>query len=123
MALMKSKQAAEYLSASYDVLIDEVRAGRLVGFKVGGEWRFDVRDLDYYIDQKRQEASARAAAIRERGAGGNVVQLRRGKRASMPGLADTPVDHWWIPGKKIEQVCAANAARAEALAGRKAAKA
>ena len=97
--LMDTKQAAKYLTISVDVLRDEVTSGRLVGFKIGGKWKFDKLDLDAYVDAKRHEAVMRTKAA------------KAGKKKVTPlkvhGVADSAIKSaYWIPGMKIQDFCA-----------------
>jgi len=54
--LLRTKQAARYLSLSPWLLRRLVAAGELAFISVGDNtsaWRFDVRDLDAFIDRHR----------------------------------------------------------------------
>jgi len=98
--LLNTKEAAKYLNVCPEVLMDEHHSGRLVAFKIGGRWRFDSRDLDQYIDDKRQAAAMAASAKVQKGAGKKIINL--GKAAGRQ-----QVDRVWLPGKRIGDVCAA----------------
>jgi len=55
--LVKTKQAAEYLAISQWKLRNLVQQGLLPYIEDGGgtsPWRFDVRDLDTYIERSRR---------------------------------------------------------------------
>ncbi len=55
--LVKIKQAAAYLAISPWKLRNLVQQGKIPYIEDGGgtsPWRFDVRDLDDYIEQSRQ---------------------------------------------------------------------
>ncbi len=55
--LVKTKQAAEYLAVSQWKLRNLVQQGLIPYIEDGGgtsPWRFDVRDLDSYIDRSRR---------------------------------------------------------------------
>ena len=96
--LLDAKQAAKYLTISTDTLHAEVQAGRLVGFKIAYRWRFDVRDLDAYIDERRREAALSARLAREPKKA-KVTPLQ-GRGAQGRQLV-APV---WIPGMKLPDV-------------------
>lgn len=89
-----SKEAAEYLRICTDTLMAEQAAGRLIGFKIGGRWRFDVRDLDQYIEDKRRDAHMKAASV---ASPGNKKPMRTSQQ---------PSNVRWYPGFKIEEACA-----------------
>jgi excisionase family DNA binding protein len=58
--LLKTQQAAEYLSCSPWKLRELVRDEKIPRVLLGDEesvWRFDVRDLDKFIDSRRQLGS------------------------------------------------------------------
>ena len=98
MALFDTKEASKYLSVCPEVLMSEIKSGHLVGFKIGGRWRFDQRDLDYYIDAKRRSA-ALATQVRQHEGKEKQKPIQissyRGKKISLV----------WTPGAKIEDVC------------------
>lgn len=55
--LVKTKQAAEYLAISQWKLRNLVQEGLIPYIEDGGgtsPWRFDVRDLDAYIERSRR---------------------------------------------------------------------
>jgi excisionase family DNA binding protein len=55
--LVKTKQAAEYLAVSQWKLRNLVQQGLIPFIEDGGgtsPWRFDVRDLDAYIERSRR---------------------------------------------------------------------
>ena len=55
--LLKTKEAAIYLRYSAGTLRQRVHDGQIpvIVFETDGhEWRFDIRDLDAYIDAHRQ---------------------------------------------------------------------
>ena len=55
--LMKTKQAAEYLAISQWKLRNLVQLGLIPYIEDGGgtsPWRFDIRDLDEYIQRSRR---------------------------------------------------------------------
>jgi len=55
--LVKTRQAAEYLGISQWKLRNLVQQGLLLFIEDGGvtsPWRFDVRDLDAYIEKSRR---------------------------------------------------------------------
>jgi excisionase family DNA binding protein len=45
-AVMTAAEAAAYLRISKQILYRLVRSGNLPGFKVGGDWRFHLDDVD-----------------------------------------------------------------------------
>jgi len=58
--LLKTRDAAEYLSCSAWKLRELVRDEKIPHVLLGDEegvWRFDVRDLDKFIDSRRQLGS------------------------------------------------------------------
>ncbi len=65
--LFDKAEAAAYLKVCPDTVMRELHKGSLIGFKVGGQWRFDQRDIDKYIDGKRQDAENRARRIAGKG--------------------------------------------------------
>ena len=106
--LLTIKEAAEYLSVHRETVLNEVHAGRLIGFKVASVWRFDKRDLDAYIDNQRRDAAQRAQAA----AAAKKPKLIKMK-TGLPGLpAQVIVDPIWLPGNKIQDAVARNAAAA-----------
>ena len=96
--LMDLKQAAAYLTISTDVLRDEVTSGRVVGFKIGGKWKFDKIDIDAYVDAKRHEAVMRAKAAKK-----EKKNVRSFKKS---GAAESTISPYWLPGMKIQDNCA-----------------
>ena len=55
--LVKTKQAAEYLAISEWKLRNLVQQGLILYIEDGGgtsPWRFDIRDLDAYIERSRR---------------------------------------------------------------------
>ena len=55
--LVKTKQAAEYLAVSQWKLRNLVQQGLIPFIEDGGgmsPWRFDIRDLDAYIERSRR---------------------------------------------------------------------
>jgi excisionase family DNA binding protein len=55
--LVKTKQAAEYLAISQWKLRNLVQQGLIPYIEDGGgtsPWRFDVRDLDAYVERSRR---------------------------------------------------------------------
>jgi len=90
------------LGISKDTLMNEVNAGRLIAFKIGGTWRFDKRDLDAYVDALRDGAALAARKIAQRKeSSSKIVHLRK-----PTANAGQVIDRVWTPGKKIENVCA-----------------
>jgi excisionase family DNA binding protein len=58
--LLKTREAAEYLSCSTWKLRELVRDEKIPHVLLGAEesvWRFDVHDLDKFIDSRRQLGS------------------------------------------------------------------
>lgn len=43
-------EAAEYLQISKRTVLDLARSGEIPGCKVGGRWRFSLRQLAHYVD-------------------------------------------------------------------------
>ncbi|SCM82452.1 DNA-binding protein, excisionase family (modular protein) [uncultured Sporomusa sp.] len=43
------KELAELLKVSEQVIADELKSGRLVGFKVGRQWRISENSVNEYI--------------------------------------------------------------------------
>lgn len=102
MELVDKKTAAKHLNICPETLMCEQKAGRLIGFKIGGRWRFDLRDLNQYIEERRNAAALEAMAKRETAAKGkNIIHIKHARDS-------TPLDRVWAPGKKIADVCAAN---------------
>lgn len=104
MELLNTRDAAKYLCISAESLMNEYRSGKLIGFKIGGLWRFDRRDLDAYISVRRDEATV-AASVRQSHKEGDkkIVPFRKAGRGK-PAL-----DRVWTPGKKIQDFCAKQA--------------
>jgi len=99
MELLTTKEAARYLCISADSLANERGAGRLIGIKIGGLWRYDRRDLDAYVNGKRDAAALAAHARLQRASGKKVVRMRPDPRKGQP-------DAVWTPGKRIQDACA-----------------
>jgi excisionase family DNA binding protein len=58
--LVKTKQAAEYLAISQWKLRNLVQQGLMPYIEDGGgtsPWRFDIRDLDAYVERSRKVLS------------------------------------------------------------------
>jgi excisionase family DNA binding protein len=50
------KQVKEMLDLSERTIFRLIKDGKLKGFKVGREWRFEQKDIDDYIAGQRAEA-------------------------------------------------------------------
>lgn len=48
------KQVATYLKLAEKTAYKLVAAGKLPGFKVGGSWRFKLKDIDHWIEEQKQ---------------------------------------------------------------------
>jgi excisionase family DNA binding protein len=47
--MLTSREAAQYLRLRPSTVARKARTGQIQGSKVGGEWRFARRDLDYWL--------------------------------------------------------------------------
>jgi len=54
--LLNIEEAAEYLNASTRFVRDRRRDGRIPALKLGGLLRFDIDDLDAYVDECREDS-------------------------------------------------------------------
>jgi excisionase family DNA binding protein len=52
--LLKTKQAAEYIAVSSWKLRELVHEEKLPLVSLDEDWRFDIRDLDKFIESRRQ---------------------------------------------------------------------
>jgi len=98
MNLLSKKAAAAFLCVSTDTVMSEFAAGRLLGFKVGGIWKFDERDLTAYVDEKRRNAAMGATAVKNKG--------RRPVRLPAGLPVNTVKEPIYLPGMRIQDVCA-----------------
>jgi excisionase family DNA binding protein len=87
--LFDKVEAAAYLKVCPDTIMKELHKGSLIGFKVGGQWRFDQRDMDAYIDGKRQDAENKVRRM-----AGNTRCAKPARRQNLPS-GIVPV---WKPG-------------------------
>ena len=93
LRLLSKKQAAAILGISTDTLMALSGKGDILGFKVGGQWRFDERDICNYIGKQRQRAIYRTVAAHTK------TKAQRHTQATN-GIVPT-----WAPGMKIQDVC------------------
>lgn len=61
-SILTVKEVADYLQLTERTLYRLVQDGILPGFRVGGSWRFRLRDIDAWIEE--QKTSARRAGAR-----------------------------------------------------------
>ena len=54
------KGVAELLKLSEKTIYRLAQAGRLPGFKAGGQWRFDKSDIQNWTDRQKQAAASNA---------------------------------------------------------------
>lgn len=54
--LLTVKQVQDKLKLSERSVFRLIKSGELKGFKVGREWRFEVSDIEDYIQRQRQKA-------------------------------------------------------------------
>lgn len=47
------EQVAEYLQVSREKLYKLVQQGRMPASKVGGQWRFDLKEIDDWVRKQR----------------------------------------------------------------------
>jgi excisionase family DNA binding protein len=55
--IMTVKELAEYLKIAEKTAYRFAAEGKLPGFKVGGSWRFDKKDIQKWIDQRKKDIS------------------------------------------------------------------
>ena len=91
--LLNKKQAADMLGVCTDTLLTLTNKGDILGFKVGGQWRFDKRDIDNYVDQQRQNAVHRTATK-------NKIAMTSRQQV------EKSIIPTWIPGMRIQDGCA-----------------
>ena len=91
--LLTRQQAAEHLLVSVDTLMNEVNKGRIIGFKIASVWRFDIRDLDEYIDKQRDNAVEKSRAIEN----AEKAKMLSGNRN---GISSKKV---WTKGKSLNE--------------------
>jgi hypothetical protein len=89
--LLNKKQAAAQLGICADTLLTLTGKGDIVGFKVGGQWRYDQRDIDHYIDCQRQQATQRMLA-------------RNAKNQTHRSKPDRGIVSVWLPGMKLKDI-------------------
>lgn len=53
--IMTVKELAEYLKIAEKTAYRFAAEGKLPGFKVGGSWRFDKKDIQKWIDQRKKD--------------------------------------------------------------------
>ncbi len=53
--LLNIKRIQEILGVSERTAFRLIKEGKLKGFKVGREWRFEASDIDTYIERQRRE--------------------------------------------------------------------
>ena len=51
--MMTIKEVAEYLSVHEKTIYRLVKSGELPALRVGGQWRFDIKELDALVRQQR----------------------------------------------------------------------
>lgn len=76
----KTKEAAAYMEMSVDALENLAQKGLVVRFKIGGQWRYNEKDLDDYYSQQHQSGVSTAAQLK---AERPPVRLRRHERKRM----------------------------------------
>jgi hypothetical protein len=69
----------------------QVCRGDIIGFKVGGQWRFDEKDINNYIDLKRRSFIHKTMAAQQ--------QKKKTQKKYEPDI--TPV---WLPGMSIKDI-------------------
>ncbi len=47
------EQIAEYLQVSKEKIYKLCQRGRMPASKLGGQWRFDVREVDHWVREQR----------------------------------------------------------------------
>lgn len=57
------KDVAKVLSVDEKTIYRLVQTGRLPGFKVAGAWRFQRRDLDMWIEERKRVAATRTTKL------------------------------------------------------------
>jgi len=88
--LLNRKQAASRLGICTDTLLTLAGKGDIIGFKLGGQWRFDERDINSFIDSQRQQAVHRAA-------------VRKTKKLKRPKV-ERGIIPVWLPGMKVKDI-------------------
>lgn len=48
------KEVAEYLRIKEKTVYDLAAKGKIPGFKVGGSWRFDRKDIEKWIEKQKK---------------------------------------------------------------------
>lgn len=56
------KTAAQFLGVSESTIQREMNRGKLLGFKVGGQWRIMVSDIHKYIENQQARERMRVGA-------------------------------------------------------------
>lgn len=51
--IMKIKEVADYLQIKEKTAYALASKGEIPGFKVGGSWRFDRKDIEQWIEDKK----------------------------------------------------------------------
>jgi excisionase family DNA binding protein len=68
--IFSAKEAAAYLGVSRDSVYDLCRAGKVPGFKVGGQWRFSKSELDAWVVRESRKTCGRTRSPPRPGAWG-----------------------------------------------------
>jgi excisionase family DNA binding protein len=72
--IFSAKETAAYLGVSRDSVYDLCRAGKVPGFRVGGQWRFSKSELDaWVIRESRKTLRADPDPATARGMGEAVM--------------------------------------------------
>lgn len=51
--LMNIEELAKYLKLNKQTIYNWLNTGKLSGIKIGGTWRFDKREVDLWLKEKR----------------------------------------------------------------------
>ncbi len=87
--ILTPQEVSDYLKVSPETINEELRAGKLRGFKVGPEWRVSEIDLITYISQPTAEYSTSEAAV-----GSNRDSRQKGNFTEI-----SPFDFSWPTSK------------------------
>ena len=60
---MTVREVAAFLSVNEKTVYRLVQRGDLPGFKVAGAWRFQLRDIDRWIEQRKRERNQRRGGV------------------------------------------------------------
>lgn len=53
--ILTLKEVAIYLKLAEKTAYKLAAAGKLPGFKVGGSWRFKLKDIDHWIEEQKSK--------------------------------------------------------------------